>query len=599
MEEKNMKKLKLFIAVVIIGLVVWFIVIYPLLKFKSMENKMIDATKRYFEINESKLPKGTNSKKVSLDTLYKKDFIKEDLRAPYTNNFCNSEESWGRVAKKNDNYEYSVYLNCGVFKSKIDYKGPKIKLTGDNEIVIYRNSKYKELGVSSVVDDTDGVIDVKKVKIDSSSVNTSKVGTYEVTYKIKDSLDNETIKIRKVIVTQTLNSVVLKDNNKATTYKGVHDDNYILLDNILFKIVGINKDGTVKVVSSEALGNVNYAGIDTWLNDYFYEKLSDSVKEVIYPKSKWCNEKVSDPKNYNECRKYSKKKPVGLLSIIDYKNAKTNDTTNLENNVAVWTTNGTTTNGNYYVNSYFDKNASGLTEFKPVSEEQIFAVKPAVNIVKDSVIISGDGTNLNPYVLKGNEINHKKGTKISNVETGTYISYSGYTWRVIGKEEDGTTKIISTDCISGDDGAFYTKYGDELDYYNPSSKGTMAYNIANKLVSNVKTDYFAKKSMKFEQYKDKVLYGKSSSTKAYNLKIREMSLFDLYSVVSTTNNSSWYYEILKSKNTVYVNSPTMGVFNETFDSLNEYGLRVVGYLSKDVVIKDGSGTNTDPYSLTK
>lgn len=599
MEEKNMKKIKLFITVVIIGLVVWFIVIYPLLKFKSMENKMIEATKRYFEINESKLPRGTKSKKVSLDTLYKKDFLMEDLRAPYTNSFCNSEASWGRVSKKNDDYEYSVYLNCGVFKSKIDYKGPKIKLNGDDEIIVYRNSKYKELGVSSVVDDTDGVIDIKKVKVDSSSVNTSKVGTYEVTYTISDSLDNKTVKTRKVIVTQTLNSIVLKDNNKSYTYKGVRDNNYLLLDNILFKIVGINKDGTVKIVSSEALGNVNYAGIDSWLNDYFYDKLSDSAKLLISPKSKWCNEKVSNPKIYNNCRKYSRKKAVGLLSIIDYNNAKSNGTTNLENEVAVWTSNATTTNGNYYVNSYFDMTAGGLEEYRPTSEDEIFAVKPALNIVKNSIIISGDGTNSNPYILKENEIKHKKGTKISNVETGTYISYSGYTWRVIGKEEDGTTEIISMDAISGDDGAYYTKYGDNLDCYNPNNKDTIAYNIANKLVSNVKTDYFVKKNMKFEQYKDKVLYGRSSSTKTYSLKIREMSLFDLYSVESTTNNSSWYYEIAKSKNSVYVNSPATGVFSETFDRLNEYGLRIVGYLNKDIVIKDGNGTSTEPYTLTK
>lgn len=599
MEEKNMKKIRLFITVVIIGLVVFFIVVFPLLKFKSMENKVAEATKRYFEINESKLPRGTKSKKVSLDTLYKKDFITEDLRAPYTNKFCNSEESWGRISKKDDNYEYSVYLNCGVFKSKIDYRGPKIKLNGDDEIIIYKNNKYKELGVSSVVDDTDGTIDIKKVKIDSSSVNTSKVGTYEVTYTISDSLDNKTIKTRKVIVTQTLNSIVLKDNNKANTYKGSHDDNYLLLDNVLFKIVGINNDGTVKVVSASALGNVNYAGIDKWLNEYFYEKLSNSAKEMIYQKSKWCNEKVNDPKTYNNCKKYSKRKVVGLLSIIDYNNAKGNESTNLENEVAVWTSNGTTNDGNYYVNSYFDQTAGGLVDFRATNEDEIFGVKPAVNIVKNAVVISGDGTNSNPYILKGNEIKHKKGTKISKVETGTYLTYSGYTWRVIGKENDGTTEIISTDSISGDDGAYYTKYGNELDYYNPSKKDTIAYNIANKLVSNVKTDYFVRKNMIFNQYKNKVLYGKNSSTKTYNLKIREMSLFDLYSPISTTNNSSWYYEIAKTSNKVYVNSPATGVFSETFDSLNEYSLRVVGYLNNDVVIKDGSGTNNDPYTLTK
>ena len=39
MKEKEMKKLSLFITVVIVGIVVWFLVIFPLIKFKKMENE--------------------------------------------------------------------------------------------------------------------------------------------------------------------------------------------------------------------------------------------------------------------------------------------------------------------------------------------------------------------------------------------------------------------------------------------------------------------------------------------------------------------------------------------------------------------------------
>ncbi len=600
MKEKDNKKLKLFVTVLIIGLIIWFLIIYPLIKFKRMEKEVFNATKRYYEINEAKLPRGSGIKKVSLDTLYSGDFIKSDLRAPYTNKYCNSENSFGRVIKKKDNYEYGVYLDCGIFKSKIDHDGPIIRLKGEEEVTIYQGQEYKDDGISSVIDDTDGNIDIKNVKVDTSKVDTSKVGEYEVTYTVKDSLDNETVKIRKVNVTQTLNNIVDSKTNNKKVYTGYHDDNYVMIDSILFKIVGINSDNTVKLVTANALGSLNYEGIDSWLNDYFYNKLSDSAKELIYQKSKWCVEKVSDINNYSNCRKYSKKKAVGQLSIIDYKNAKDKEgLSNLENTTAVWTSNATTSNNNYYVNSYFNMSEGKYQDFKESSEDEIYNVKPVINIIKDTVVVSGDGSNVDPYILKGNNHKHKKGNKISSVETGSFISYSGYTWRVIGKEDDETTQIISMEALSGDDGAFYTKYDNDLNYYDPNLKDTLAYNIVNKLSSKIKTSYLVKKKMVINRYEDKVSYGKNSSNKSYNLKLREISLFDLYSPISTTSNSVWYQEIAKNKNIVYVNSPAIGVSKEEFDSENEYGVRVVGYLNKDVVIKDGSGTSSDPYTLTK
>ena len=40
---------------------------------------------------------------------------------------------------------------------------------------------------------------------------------------------------------------------------------------MLFRIVGLNSDGSVKLISAEAVGTVNYDDINTWLNDYYYE----------------------------------------------------------------------------------------------------------------------------------------------------------------------------------------------------------------------------------------------------------------------------------------------------------------------------------------
>ena len=192
-------------------------------------------------------------------------------------------------------------------------------------IYLYLDEKYKESGVKSVVDNRDGNIDVKEVIIDSSTVDSTKAGTYEVKYKVKDSFNNETIKIRKVIVTETLNHIVEKNTGKEKVYKGNQYNNYLNLDGILFKIIGINDDNSVKVATDGAISAISYNKSEEWLNEYFYEKLSDSAKKYIKEDSKWCIDTVKNTTKSQKCNTYSKKNPVGLLSINDINNSKDNN----------------------------------------------------------------------------------------------------------------------------------------------------------------------------------------------------------------------------------------------------------------------------------
>ncbi len=597
-KKKDEKNFKIMITVLVVVLLVWFLVVSPILKFKSMEKNMLEATKRYFEINESKLPTGTKIKKVSLQTLYKQDFIKEDLRAPYTNKYCESDESWARVRKINGEYEYNVYLKCGMFKSKIDHEGPTITLKGNDEVVVYQGNAYEDEGIKSVIDDSDGKMSINDVTVDTSKVNVNKIGTYEVTYTAKDSLENKTVKIRKVKVTQTLNNIIKEDTGKTKIYQGNQNNNYVKLDGILFQMIGINEDNSVKVVSKEALGSVDYEGINSWLNDYFYEKLSNSAKDYIKKDSKWCIDSVKNPDEYKKCTNYSKKNPIGLLSILDYNNSKDSDgVSNIVNDTAVWTSNSKTDKKTAWVSSYFDIANSNFSNYKEFSNNKIFNIKPALNITENATVIAGDGSSSNPYILKGNKNTSKKGNKISNVNTGSYISYSGYLWRVIEKENDETTKVIMTEPVKNNGEGYYTKYDSKLTPYNPTRKNNVAYKIVNQISESIKTTYFVSKAITVNTYNDYVLYNQEKNTKKYNVKLSLASVFDLYSANTTNGVSTWYQEI--SKDSVYINSATLGITSNKFDSEETNGIRLVGYLDKNIVIKNGEGSETNPYTITK
>ena len=154
MKNKKMKKhLKLIVVIIIIILFVWFLIIKPSFTFREYEKRVEDAARRYFEINSSHLPAGTSRvATVTLQQLFTESYLKDDLYIPYSKKPCSVTESWVKVTKKDNDYNYHVYLKCGVLESKIDHEGPSIILKGDEEIKVERFSKFEDPGIDKVID---------------------------------------------------------------------------------------------------------------------------------------------------------------------------------------------------------------------------------------------------------------------------------------------------------------------------------------------------------------------------------------------------------------------------------------------------------------
>ncbi len=584
--KKRQKQIKAICICIIVVLVIWFVILSPILKFKKDEKTVEDAAKRYYEINNGQLPTGKKIKTVSLQTLYEKKFIEEDIRASYTNKVCDSKSSWVKVKQQDNDYKYYVYLDCGLFKSKVDHTGPQIKLKGQDEVTVNKGETYKDSGIDSITDDTDGKIDISKVEINDKKLDTSKVGTYEISYKIKDSFNNETIKIRTVKVVETLNHIVEKDTKGSKVYKGTQDSNYVKLDGILFKIVGENEDGTIKLVSSTNLAAVNYDGVQEWLNDYFYEKLSDSAKKLIQ-KSKWCNEKVTDANQYTTCNEYSKKTNVGLLSIADINNSKAEDETyNIDISNVLWLANANDSKTNWSMN-YGEYVAEKTSSNIPAS--------PVINIIKDTIVTEGNGSFYNPYILKGNKKTLKAGEKISEARVGEYISYSGYSWRVESIEQDGTTKIVMTGIVNYNGDNYYTRFGnDSKPYYKPSLKNSIAYNITNDVVEYVKTGVFQKKKIDVANYTKTIGYLKDSKKNNYNIKLTIPSMYDLFSYSSDVDY--WYRDYSEDASKCCYTRYGK-VICDTYSGDYLYGIKIEGYLKESIQVKSGQGNLDDPYVI--
>lgn len=588
------KYIKLIITLIVVGLFVWFLILSPYITFKSNERTMLNAAKRYYEINVDKLPTGTRMSTVTLQTLSREQYIDKDFYVPLSKKACSITKSWVKVKHTSSGYKYYVYLECGVLKSTTDHKGPVITLNGKDEITVNKGDEYKELGVKKVVDNTDGEMDIKTVTIDLSEVDTSKVGTYKVKYTALDSFKNKTEKIRTVKVVQELKNTIKKATNNTGIYKGEKVDNYIRFSGMNFRIVGI-ENGNVKLVSSEDISDVNYSGLDEWL-DYYYKHIADSSKEYLV-KTKYCNDNVSDTTT-KKCSNYTKDKYVYVLSVEDINNSLDSEGRSyLYPETIVWLANTKSDKESWATRTGFSGSNLKYLEF---SKNYNFGIRPVITIKGSNLITSGTGTEEDPYEIDDFEV-AKPNESLNTRQSGEYIEYSNMLWRIVEGKEESTTKVIadSNIPISGQDRISYDR-AIENKIYNPNQKGNIGYQINQKVSDKVDEKYFDKTEIEVPIYKTMAMYKKETTTKKYKVKFHAPNMYDMYSAKNSNELISyWLMNSSQEKERKYLVSEIGVIFYEDVVDVSSAGVRAVGYFNKNCKIISGEGTKEKPYKIAR
>ena len=600
MDKKMMKKyLKLAIVIVVVVLFLWFLILNPLLTFKGYEKQVEDAAKRYFEINPSQLPTGTRVRTLSVQDLFDQSYLKEDFYVPFSKKPCSITESWVKVRQEDGEYKYYTYLKCGVISSIVDHKGPEITLNGDDSITIDQGSKYEELGVKSVVDNSDGKMNIDDVTIDSSDVNTDVTGSYEVVYTIQDSLNNETRKIRTVNVVSRLESLVKKATNDSGVYTGINPNNYMYFSGMLFRILGVDGDN-VRIVAEQDVSNVNYSAIDEWL-DYYYDHINKKSKKYVV-KNKYCNMNADDGSisSLTNCSSYTDEQEVSILSASDINQAGPVADNYLYPNSISWVRNSKNDDEAYAVRNVFYNSDSQYMSF---DKDYNFGVRPVITIQGDALVVDGDGTQANPYSI-GDFESASTNDLVNTRSTGEYISYSGILWRIIDVDNDGTTKVIANTTLYNNGERVLTYYDTNATskIYNPTQRGNVGYFINNQASQFVDTEYFANKVVEVPIYKNDIKYGNESTTKKYKVKLSAPDMYEMFSAFNYNDKAMKSYWLINSSRKQYTKAviSDIGVvmYGNIYD-YDEYGVRPVGYLDKDCVIVRGKGTVDNPYIITK
>ena len=597
MNKKSLKLLKLVVVIAIGCLFAWFLVLSPMIQFHNNEKKLEEAAKRYYELNSDKLPTGERIKTLSLNVLYKQSYLKEDLFIPNTNKVCSLENSWVKVKKVNGEYKYYTYLDCGLMKSSIDHAGPTIKLNGDSEMTVSYGDKFTDPGVSSVVDNSDGKMRAEDV-IKKGEVNTNKVGTYEITYTITDSMNNKTVVTRSVTVVKIFKNVIKKDLDGKENYVGNPNNNYVRLSNMLFRIYGLTKDGNVILVSSDDIANVNYSKLEKWLDGYYYNHLNEFTKKNIV-KTKFCNMSVStDKTDIKKCSSYTKKKNIYIPSMVDVNKAMDEYGLNfMKTGTMSWVSTKESTKKAYVTRNFFFGDESSKN-YLPYNVNDNYGVRPMFAINGSILIKDGKGTVGDPYTF-GDTKKAKGGDLLNTRFTGEYVKSGGKVWRIVDVMEDGTIKVIGVSSIFKDNGdglKITSMPGDNNLIYNPTNKNNVGYFINNKASKYVDISDFALHEITVPIYEKKIVYGTEKKTKKYKVKLSAPDMYEMFSAYDSGKS----YWLINSSNSERRQGAIYDIgvpVNEIIGDYTSYGIRLVGYLKNGTVISSGEGTYESPYIL--
>ena len=609
MKKKHIILIKLLIIIIVFVSLVWFLLISPMNTFHDYEKQIEEAAKRYYELHNSELPIGERVKTLSLTTLYKHGILKGTFYAPLSSKTCSVEKSWAKVKKENGHYRYYIYLDCGRYKSNVDHTGPVIKLKGQDKIILSVNEEYKEPGVESIKDDKDGKIDTTLVKI-KNDVDTSKIGTYTVTYKITDELQNVTEVERTVEVVKYLKDYIKDALGEEDYYRGEPTNNFVRFSNMYFRIVGFTEEKDIILVAEEDVANVNYNRLEKWLDEVYMKSFTEDAKKLLV-KHKFCKMKVDsdDVGTIKECKSYTKERYAYVPSVVDINRAQLPITDTLFVNnylktlIMSWTADHKSSKMAYVNKHFFGPEDGKEVIFATEEVTDNFGVRPMI-VVKGNVrAAGGDGSKEDPFAL-ANSKKAKGGSHLNERYIGEFITINGFRWIIMDNMKDGTTKVINYDAIFDYGLRLSTKSSPKSSgVYNPKDKTNMGYFINNKASKYIDTDLIVAHEIEAPIYKGIASYGDEIKTVKYTVKLSPPNTYDMFSSKPYMRGSinPYSYWLL---NTSESEDRYLGVISDTGCYLNgkiepyaKVGIRTVGFIKKGAIITSGHGSYESPYKI--
>ena len=398
------------------------------------------------------------------------------------------------------------------------------------------------------------------------------------------------------------------DNNAATT------NNYIWYNGFMWRIMGINSDDTVRLITDEAVtilqyGEAQYITPNTyegfeyyihhWLNEIdgkentgiFYKSLNDT-KSIIQKGNYFCSEPSASSSRANATCTSGKEisAKVGMISADEY-NLSGGYYSYLNIGQYLWTMTPQESDFTVWtISAYNGISGSG--------QGNVYGVRPVINVAKDAIVTSGSGTTSQYYVLAEDKSKDKTGKIGEIVTSGEYVKLEGNVYRVISKNNEGVKLILEGYVGQGKVETFDKTTGigltlnDETD--STSVISTLGLSGSNKLVETTwyQADVAIGNGFKYVD----ILNSKNNPVKA---KVGLINMGEMLSAQSATLLTNRYSEAYDYQNaSSYVTMNKYYIYERSkIEGTGNASIRPVIVVRNDLAVTGGTGTWNNEYQI--
>ena len=208
-----------------------------------------------------------------------------------------------------------------------------------------------------------------------------------------------------------LSEYIIKDNeitnknglnkeNSSYIFKGEINNNYILYNNLLWRIVKINNDSSITLILDDYINM-----LPKNLIKVFFENLTNNLNTDYLTKNKRCMDEMND--NEITCNKPNKDSYISLLSTYDYLNSFYEEKTFITKDKEImWL--------------YNNDNHTNGDSISKSNENNFYEIRPVITLKANTTYKDGNGNKDNPYKIDDEPFGLGSIIKINN---DTYVVY--------------------------------------------------------------------------------------------------------------------------------------------------------------------------------
>ena len=361
-------------------------------------------------------------------------------------------------------------------------------------------------------------------------------------------------------------------------FKGVNVNNYVIYSGMTWRILKLNIDGSIYMISEDNVNdfmwgakdsNYKTSNIRKWLNNtgentgVMYNNLTNS-QEFLVPGT-ICLDEVSNISNF-KCDNKIVNDFIGLPSISDYTMTIVDDATFLVNTTEFW------------LSSMVDKENAWLIKKDKLSKASItdaYGIRPTITLASTVSYLKGDGTKENPYQV-GDD---------NSLQIGKYVKLGDDEW-IVYEVNNQYVRMALSGFYS--DKKISAPFGNSS-IFNPTQEGEIAYWLNNVYYNELSyKDLIVNNKWYIGLYNGNYedIFSKTVDAKVGLLNISDIKL----------NNERENYYLLNggSDNKVYA-FDLSGYLFESSIKQNRYVKPAITINKKKII--SGDGTKENPYIL--